>query len=112
MRLVDLEFADMNLDYRSCAQPGERAYAAVSHNCSIFTLHTYTTHTHAVADADADAAADKAEAADAAADAAADSAAESDAVADADVDADADAEIIFTHFLHGPAVDCNYKLEQ
>ena len=27
---------------RSCAQPGERAYAAVSHNCSIFTLHTYT----------------------------------------------------------------------
>ena len=48
VRLVDLDFvADMNLDYRSCAQPGERAYAAVSHNCSIFTLHTYTTHTHA-----------------------------------------------------------------
>ena len=47
VRLVDLDFvADMNLDYRSCAQPGERAYAAVSHNCSIFTFHTYTTHTH------------------------------------------------------------------
>ena len=29
----------------SCGQPADRAYAAVSHNCSIFTLHTYTTHT-------------------------------------------------------------------
>ena len=27
----------------SCGQPADRAsYAAVSHNCSIFTLHTYT----------------------------------------------------------------------
>ena len=31
------------LDYRSCGQPADRAScAAVSHNCSIFTLHTYT----------------------------------------------------------------------
>ena len=31
--------------YRSCPQPAERAYTAVSHNCSIFTPYRYTTHT-------------------------------------------------------------------
>ena len=47
-----------NFDQRSCAenscgQPADRAsYTAVSHNCSIFTLNTYTTHTHSISDHD------------------------------------------------------------
>ena len=36
----------MYYDHRSCAQPGERAYAAVSHNCSIFAHLTHTQPTH------------------------------------------------------------------
>ena len=41
-----LSFQDqllVEVDHRGCAC--RHRFAAVSHNCSIFTLHTYTTHT-------------------------------------------------------------------